>query len=216
MADSIVIRFATQSLDKARETAKQIAKQVQATARQLKDLPRETRQAFREAAKNAAKQRQEEIKAQADRLNLLQRAQAVSGRNLPSGFAGANAVLNRGKGAFDQVSGLAGNLASGNVAGLLGGAAGVAGPVAAVAATVAAIVLPILRRELNVELAAMETRSAARQERDRFQADVRRRFREDVDFRDEQVRRALDEDRRRERALREGGWRRGGRFTVSE
>lgn len=217
MADSILIRFGTRSLEQAKQAAQAIAKQVQATAKQLKDLPPELRKSFREAARGAAKQRREELKAQAGRLDLLKRASALEGRDL-----GVSALLrgrvNQGKEVFEKASTVFGAATSGNLAGgltLLGNVP-VIGQVAAGAAAVAAIVLPILQRELDSRLAAMETRSAVRQQRAFFEADVERRFREDPAFRDQEVRRAVREAQAEENALRDGPWRRRGRYVVGE
>ena len=217
MADSILIRFGTRSLEQAKQTAQSIAKQVKETAKQLKDLPPELRKSFREAARGAAKARQEEIRTQAGRLDLLKRASALEGRDI-----GASALLrgqvNQGKELFEKGASVFGAATSGNLASgltLLGNVP-VIGQVAAGAAAVAAIVLPILQKELDARMAAMEQRSAVRQQRAFFEADVERRFREDPAFRDREVGRAVREEMERDKALRNGPFRRGGRFVVGE
>lgn len=217
MADSILIRFGTRSLEQARETAKLIAKQVRETAKQLKDLPPEMRKAFREAARNAAKQRQDDLREQANRLDLLKRSTAIQGRDL-GGSALLRGQVTKGKELFEKASSIFNAASTGNLASGLNllGNVPVVGQVAAGAAAVAAIVLPILQREIDSKIAALEVRSRVRAERALFEADVERRFREDPAFRDEQVRRAVREEQARDAALRQGPWRRRGRFVVGE
>lgn len=217
MADSILIRFATAQLDKARETAKQIAKQVRDTAKQLKDLPPEVRKAFREAARNAQKQREEEIREQARRLDLLKRSVAIQGRDL-SQAALVSGQINLGKKLWSHGSMIFNVAASGNLFGAINALEKVPGVglAAGGVAAVAAIVLPILQRELDAKLAAMEIRSRVREERALFESDVARRFREDVRFRDQMIRRAVREEQIRDAALRSGRWRRRGRFLIGE
>lgn len=217
MADSILINFATRKLQEAREAAKQIAKQVREASKNLKDLAPEARKQFRAAQAEIAKRRKAEIDAQAGRLDLLKRATALDGRDL-----GASALLrgrvNAGKEAFEKATSVINAASTGNIAGglTLLGSVPVIGQVAAGAAAVAAIVLPILQRELDAKLAAAEIRSQTRQQRAFFEADVERRFREDPAFRDEQIRRAVREEQAQDEALRQGPWRRRGRYVVGE
>lgn len=213
MSESITINFLQRGLKEARETAKRIAAQVKEASKNLKELAPEARRQFAAKQRELAKERADEIKAMQTKLGLERSAAKIRTRGL--GFSAAlKGDVDKGKEAFERLRSIGSAAATGNLAAGLGllGNVPVVGQVAAGVGAIVGIVLPILQRELDARVAAIETRSAVRQQRAFFEADIARRFREDPEFRDRLTRNATRADAARSAALRAGGWRRRGRF----
>lgn len=210
MANQVLIQFKAAGLEKAKALAKDIAAKVKEAARAIKDV--EVRKKFRAAQKRIAGERADEIAEQERSLGLLKRGAALSGREVAP--VGVRRAVNQGKEALEKVRSTLGAAATGNIAGALTllGSVPVVGQVAAGVGAVAAIVLPILQRELDAKVAGIENRIIARQSEVFFEADRRRRLREDVEFRDRETRKAYREFQQTEAALKAGGWRRRGAF----
>lgn len=112
MANEILIRFKTQSLDRAKQLAKDIAASVKESAKGIKDAVE--RRAFLAEARAAAKERKEELGAASTRLGLEKRAanlrdasQAQIDRSVEKALKNAQ----RAQGAATKLSGVVGMVA---------------------------------------------------------------------------------------------------------
>lgn len=217
MSDSIFINFLERGLKEAKETAARIAKQMKEASRSLKELAPEARKQYLVRQRELAAERKAELKALQQRVNLERGYDRIRGRSL-IGSAGLTQQANRLKEGGETLRTAATAISTGNLAAGLTVLAKVPviGQVAAAAGAVVAIVLPIMQRELDARLAGLDVRSALAQRRALFEADVGRRFAEDIEFRNKQTRSAVRDEMRRDAALRAGPWRRRGRFVVGE
>ena len=211
-AEVILIRFSTQALDRARKVADDIDKKIKAAARGIKDLA--VRNKFLGKQAVLQQERREDIRRQ----DFSIRARQLAAQEAANFSAGIRRRGNDAKEFFERANRVVDVAQAGNLAGALNllGRVPVVGQVAAVAGAVASVVLPLLQRDLDAKLAAMENRIALRQQRIFRDVDVERRFREDIDFRDKVTRDAVREEMDRDAAMRKNGWRRRGRFTVPE
>lgn len=113
MADSIIIRFATQNLERARATAKEIAAKVKEAARALKDVAPEARKAYLKQVRASAKDRDAEIKAEERRLALEKRVAAVRSSDASAAAdRAASAQVGKLLRGFHRLGSFAGGLAA--------------------------------------------------------------------------------------------------------
>lgn len=211
-ANEILIRFKTVALERAKKLTEDIEKKIKNAGRQIKDVA--VRNKFVGRASVLAEEKRQEIQQQdfAIRARRLAEQQQDFGRATRGGVSQGKEALEKGGKLLNAAADPLGALR------VLGAAIPGLGQIAGAAALVGAVakvVLPFLQKELDAKFKAAENAALLRQQRAFLAADVGRRFREDVDFRDEQTRRAVREFLDQERAARAGGWRRRG-FTVPE
>lgn len=211
-ANEILIRFKTVALERAKKLTDDIEKKIKNAGRQIKDVA--TRNKFVGRASVLAAEKRQEIQ-ELDfgiRARQLQEQQQGFGGASRRGVSQGKELVEKGSKVLNAAADPLGALRALSLAiPGLGQVAAAAGLVAAVSR----VVLPFLEKELEAKFKAVENRALLRQQRAFLEANVGRRFREDLDFRDEQTRRAVKEFLEQDQAARAGGWRRRG-FTVPE
>lgn len=214
MANEVLIAFKTKGLEQAKALAKDIAAKVKEAARHIKDV--QTRKNFRAAEKRLAGERSEDIEERERNLGLLKRGSALHGREIPG--ANVRGVSNRAKEGLEKLRGIGGVVTSGNLAGALTllGSVPIVGQVAALTGAVTAIVLPILEKREEIFQARRDQRVKDLVAAELRSGEFAKRLAEDVSFRAQQERRAVDLFQRTERARAVGGWhpRSGGLIEV--
>lgn len=213
MATEVLINFLTKNLDKAKQTAKDIAAKVKEARKAIADPV--VRKAFVARQKEIAKGVQQDIKNEQARIGLEARAGKLRGRDFDA--VGGRAGVLKAKEGLEKIRSLGGAVSSGNLAGLLtlAGAAPIIGPVA-IAASVAAFVMKELDKREAFRRAAQDQLIKDRVAAELAQFDFAKRIEEDVQFRDRQERRASALFVRTEIARGVGGWhpRSGGLIEV--
>lgn len=213
MATEVLINFLTKNLDKAKQTAKEIAAKVKEASRAIKDPA--IRKVFRARQKEIAKGVRQDVEDEQDRIALEGRAGKLRGRDF--GPVGARAGALKAKEGLEKLRSLGGAVSSGNVAGLLtlAGAAPIIGPVA-IAASVAAFVMKELDKREAFRRGALDQLVKDRVAAELAQFDFAKRIEEDVQFRDRQERRASALFAHTQITRAVGGWhpRSGGLIEV--
>jgi len=214
VATQIIINFLTKNLDKAKQTAKEIAAKMKEARKAITDPT--VRKAFVAKQKEIARERKDEIAGGQRRIGLEDRAGALAGRDLVG--QGLGNAGKQGLGALKKLGAVANVASSANLAGALSmlGGVPIVGQVAVFAAAAAAIVLPIMekRQAFLDAVRADSIRAQIRSELSR--EDFVARLANDVQFRALQERRAADLFLRTERSRAVGGWhpRSGGLIEV--
>lgn len=203
MADSILLRFATQNLDRAKATAKEIAAAIKSASAGLKDLAPEARKAFRAAVRASAKDRAAEIEAQGERLGLERsaagiRQRALDGIGTPAGDAVVGRTVSKYLRVANRVGSFAGGIASvitsedptgtkglqltlhgvHDIAQALGPAGAIVGAIAGIVSQV----LSVVEKQEERRLAAQEALVRAQVSQALKEADVSRRYQDDAQY----------------------------------
>lgn len=213
-ARTIFLNFKTRALEKAKELAKQVNRQMREAAKAIKDVDR--RRKVQKGLKERAKQEREGFKAEDKRLRLAGRAAALRGRDAVSGRDAADPILSRANALREKaftVSGLfrGGGLSSGaatlgalgeGVSGLIVGL----GPAAALAGAVAQIVAPIIEEKFLAQLKEAAVQQNVLMERRLREFRLEELARRSPEFRFDQAERVLEEDK----AAAASGWHRRG------
>lgn len=185
MSRQVILNFGARALKEARQVARDIAKQVQQVAKQIKDP--QLRKQFKFDQAQQARERAEETKAARARMGLNKRADALDGRE----WGGAhNAGLRRARESAGGARTLLNNLAAGNIGGILvslgTGASGLLpalGPIAAIAGTVLTVIMPELERREAARNAGIDAQITAKVDRAIADADIPGRLKRDPIFR---------------------------------
>lgn len=202
MADSILLRFATQNLDRAKATAKEIAAAIKSASAGLKDLAPEARKRLRAAVRASAKDRAAEIEAQGERLGLERsaagiRQRALDGIGTPAGDAVVGRTVSKYLRVANRVGSFAGGIASVITSDDTTGTKGLqltlhgvqsiaqhgpAGEIIAAFSGIVSQVLSVVEKQEERRLAAQEALVRAQVSQALKDADVSRRYQDDAQY----------------------------------